>query len=90
MPEELAKFLGMPKNAKDIWIDQHPTFFLAGNVPAYLDQRDMIRNGNNRNMFVLKGWLHLPVLSDEVLEGINEDDRRIIEKVLNTYSGRMK
>jgi len=80
-PEEFVAFKRLGIQEKEKYLEHNEKFFREGAVPAYLDQRDLIRNKNERNFNQLKEWFKLEV---------SEGSRRLLEKMLNTYSGRMK
>ena len=80
-PEEYTRYVSLIPKDKAIFRDQNPTFFIRGKVAIFLDARDMIRALNTRNMEQLLAW--------QKLSGIIPEARDSVDKILNTFSGRM-
>jgi hypothetical protein len=89
MPPDYGKYMGMSFKDRNIFLDQNHQFLTIGKVADYLNNRDMIRNKNKRNMDALLLWLKLPLVVDEA-PGLTEDEHKVVEVQLNTFSGRMK
>jgi hypothetical protein len=78
-PQEYRMFKVMSKDGQKDFLESHKDFFLKGLVPLYLDQRESVKNKNDRNYNQLREWLRL---------NITQESRTKIEKILNTYTGR--
>ena len=89
MPPDYAKYMGLSFKDRSIFLDQNAQFLTIGKVADYINNRDMIRNKNKRNMDTLLMWLKLPSAVDDK-PGLTDEEHKAVEVQLNTFSGRMK
>lgn len=80
MPAKFRNYIDLSENDRAVWLQANPGFFNAGVVPEYFVKRSEVRAVNHRNMEQLKVWLKLPLEAEE---------RAIVAKALDSYSGRM-